>query len=82
MFVRVRDTSNLQRGQHIYPYSDIRVQPRCSPVGGGPFTRYVRFVQPGGTTTAITFIRVKIRRFDPDAINERRPKTMTVRLKP
>jgi hypothetical protein len=69
MFVRVRDTSNLQRGQHIYPYSDIRVQPRYSPVGGGLFTRYVRFVQPGGTSTAITLFRVKIRHFDPNAIS-------------
>jgi hypothetical protein len=67
MFVRVRDTSDLQRGEHIYPYSDIRVQPRYAPVGVGPFTRYVRFVQPGGTSTAVTFFHVEIRRFDPEA---------------
>jgi hypothetical protein len=68
MYVRVRDASEDERGEHVYPYADIRVQPRYVATNDMPFARYLR-LNFAEHPVAITFVHVKIRTFNPASPN-------------
>jgi hypothetical protein len=68
MYVRVRDASENERGEHVYPYADIRVQPRYVATNDMPFVRYLK-LNFREHPVAITFVHVKIRTFDPASPN-------------
>jgi hypothetical protein len=68
MHVRVRDASENERGEHVYPYSDIRVQPRYVATNDMPLVRYLK-LNFQEHPVAITFVHVKIRTLNPASPN-------------
>jgi hypothetical protein len=64
MFVRVRDPAfgRVSYGEHIYPYSNLRVQPRYVEMNNKAFDRYLRIYQEPGKPMFLQNVRVRVRR--------------------
>jgi hypothetical protein len=64
MFVRVRDPAfgRVSYGERIYPYSNLRVQPRYVAMNDKAFDRYLRIYQEPRKPMFFKNVRVKVRR--------------------